>query len=255
MVVPALAHRASRGRTWNRRRRGGSSSGKPLPAPPRQAVHTPYYITGPPPVYTPHGWGTKPIGYTKTRHMTCLATTWAISPTTWHPHTPRTDDEARELERRAGHHRGAESASRYVRRRYADRSRLELDAAISNLRAEATRAGHWDVCRRDVLAVATQRLAASERPPALPLPPPPKESTMSLAFIAWHLPEAAAYASAYAAEAAATGVPLPTATPVDSHYKTDVVEHPLPAGLNQELCPHTYPLVRVMPRRPIEACH
>ena len=58
-----------------------------------------------------------------------------------------------------------------------------------------------------------QRLAAGERPPAPPPPPPPTESTISTAFIAWHLAEAAAYA----AQAAATGVSLPTTTPVDIH--------------------------------------
>ena len=123
------------------------------------------------------------------------------------------------MERRVGHHRGvAEHFSLSdVRRRYADRPRRELDAAIRELREEATRAGHWDVCKHDVLDVAAQRLAAGERPPALPPPPPPTESTISPAFIAWHLAEAAAYA----AQAAATGVPLPTTTPVDSHLGDD----------------------------------
>ena len=142
-------------------------------------------------------------------------THWSIFPATWYPHTPRTDEEARELERRVGHHRGV--AEHFllsdVRRRYADRPRRELDAAIREMREEATRAGHWDVCKHDVLEVAAQRLAATERLPAPPPPPPPTESTISPAFIAWHLAEAAAYA----AQAAATGVSLPTTTPVDSH--------------------------------------
>ena len=89
-------------------------------------------------------------------------THWATFPATWYPHAPRTDEEARELERRVGYHHGvAEHFSLSdVRRRYADRPRRELDAAIRELHEEATRAGHWDVCKHYVLDVAVQRLAA-----------------------------------------------------------------------------------------------
>ena len=50
-------------------------------------------------------------------------------------------------------------------------------------------------------------------PPAQPPLPPPTESTISPAFTAWHLAEAAAYA----AQAAASGVLLPTTTAIDIH--------------------------------------